>query len=599
MSKIDYFNLQQVRLLDGLFRETMNRDVDYLLSFDPDRFLHMFRITAGLSSDAEPYGGWEDPTCELRGHSLGHYLSACSLAYCSTSAPVFKKRVDYISVELAKCQDAMPSQGYNEGFLSAYPESFFDEVDRRNPVWAPYYTLHKIVAGLLDAYIYCQNETAFDVLKKMAQWLYHRTGRLSQEQMKISLLNEPGGITETWARLYAITDDETHLELLQRFNDELVLSPLANGEDRLDRMHANTQIPKAIGAAAQYDATGEEWAHRAAEFFWETVVSSRSYAIGGNSDDELFFPVDRFAQHLSTKAAETCNTHNMLKLTRHVFSWEPSVTAMDFYERALFNHILGSQDPKTGMMTYFISHEPGHVKLYNRPEDSFWCCTGTGMESHVKYGDTIYAHDADALYVNLFIASELDWSDKGVTVRQETQFPEDDTTQITIDTEKPIRFTLNIRYPSWANGLQVIINGQPEQIDAVAGSYISIEREWQNGDIVDAQFSMGLHLENLPNEDNIVAILYGPIVLVGAQGTDEMPQVYLEDNHVRNAEVNFASPPSTPTLSVSKDDLLNHIETIDGKPLTFKTIGIGTPHDVELIPFYRLHHQRYTIYWTL
>ena len=401
MIKAQPFNLKQVRLLGGPFHEAMQRDRAYLLQLDPDRLLHTFRLTAGLPTNAEPYGGWEAPDCQLRGHSLGYYLSACSMLYASSGDADFKARATYLVAEMGKCQDALPSQGYNPGFLSAYPETFFDLVDQRDPVWAPYYTLHKIMAGLLDVYEHCDNTRALAILEKLAGWLLFRIRRLSQEQMEISLLNEPGGITESLANLYAITQNPEHRELLLAFNHQLVLNPLARAEDLLDRLHANTQIPKAIGAARQYEVTGDARSRKIAEFFWQRVALARSYAISGNSDDELFFPVDRFSQHLSTKSAETCNTYNMLKLTRHLFSWEPSTQVMDFYERGLFNHILGSQDTETGMMTYFISHKPGHFKVYSTPDNSFWCCTGTGMENHVKYGDSIYYHDEDSLYVNL------------------------------------------------------------------------------------------------------------------------------------------------------------------------------------------------------
>lgn len=593
------FNLKHVRLFAGIFFDTMQRDSAYLLSLEPDRFLHNFREVAGLPSDVEPYGGWESPDVQLRGHTLGHYLSACSLMYASSDNAEFKQRVDYIVEALAECQEAMPSQGYNAGFLSAYPETFFDLVDKRDPVWAPYYTLHKILAGLIDTYQHCENETTLTVLDKMAQWLDFRTSRLSEEQMEISLLNESGGITESFAHLYAITNQQIYFDLLQRFSHALVLTPLANGEDRLDRLHANTQIPKAVGAAVQYEATGDERSRRIAEFFWQTVANNRSYAIGGNSDDELFFPVDRFDQHLSTVAAETCNTHNMLKLTRHIFAWQPSAKVMDFYERALFNHILGSQDPETGMMTYFISHKPGHVKLYNTRENSFWCCTGTGMENHVKYGDTIYFHDDNSLYVNLFIASELNWENKGFILRQETQFPEADTTRLTISCDKPLQLSIKVRYPSWADSIQIKINGQVEDVKADAGSYIDLKREWQNGDTIEVQFEMYLHLESLPNCPNIVAFLYGPIVLVGALGTEDMPDIYLKDNHVRSNPFNHLPTPDVPVLRGQVSKLVEHVKQVDGLPLTFKTEGIGSPDDVELVPFYRLHHQRYNIYWTV
>lgn len=597
MRKAAPFPLQQVRLLDGAFRQAMERDQRYLLQLEPDRFLHTFRQTAGLPTSATPFGGWESEDCELRGHSLGHYLSACSLMYANGAGSEFKARVDAIVSELAIIQDALPSQGYHPGYLSAYPEEFFDRVDRRDPVWAPYYTLHKILAGLLDAYELCGNQQALQILEKLAGWLQFRVNRLSLEEMQISLLMEPGGITEALANLYRITGKPEHLHLLLAFNHEHVLAPLARGEDQLDRQHANTQIPKAIGAALQYEVTGDLASRRAAEFFWERVALARSYAIGGHSDDELFFPVDRFAQHLTAASAETCNTYNMLKLTRHLFSWEPSARTMDFYERGLFNHILGSQDPESGMMIYFASHRPGHFKIYNTPDRSFWCCTGTGMENHAKYADTIYFHDDSSLYINLFIASELNWQEKGLRLRQETRFPEEDQTHLTLNCAQPVRLALRIRYPSWARSAEIAVNGEPAVIAGEAGSYLSIEREWHDGDQITVRLPMELHLEHLPGESNLLAVMVGPIVLVGALGNDDLPHLFPPEMHTRNNPLNFYPSPVVPVLRGSDEQILQHIVPAEGDALTFRTQGIGDPHDVQLIPFYRMHHQRYTIYW--
>lgn len=599
MLKAKPFDLNHVRLLDSAFKENMLRDQAYLLQLDPDRFLHTFRLTAGLPSSAEPYGGWEMPGGELRGHSFGHYLSACALMYAGTGDERFKERVDYSVAELAKVQAAMPSQGYNAGFLSAYPEEFFDRVDQRRSVWAPYYTLHKIIAGLLDAYTQACNRQALTVLEQLADWLDFRISRLTLEQMQIALLNEFGGMNEALANLYAITGSPKHLKLSLAFNDEVVLDKLAEKEDALDRLHANTQIPKAIGTARQYDLTGDQRLQDIAAFLWERVALHRSYAIGGHSDDELFFPITRFDQHLSSVTAETCNTYNMLKLTRHIFSWEPSAQAMDFYERALFNHILGSQDPKTGMMLYFASLRPGHVKVYNTPEHSFWCCTGTGMENHAKYGDSIYFYDDSGLFVNLFIPSELTWDEKGVTVRQETAFPEADTIRLTLKCARPTTLALKIRYPAWAQGFDLSINEQPQTIPAAPGSYVTIERTWQDGDWIDLRMPMRLWLEQLPAAPNKVAVMYGPIVLAGELGTADMPEVYNPDYHTREAAINRYPAPPPPVLVGSAADVLAHIQPVNGQSLTFRTDGIGSPHDVTLIPFYRLHHQRYTVYWEL
>lgn len=599
MIKAQPFDLKQVRLLDGLFKQAMERDLAYLLQIEPDRLLHTFRVNAGLPSTAKPLGGWESPDCEVRGHSLGHYLSACALSYAATGDDRFKARVDTIVAELAICQESLASQGSHAGYLSAYPESFIDRVEARNPVWAPYYTLHKIMAGLLDAYTYCGNQPALDILEKMADWIQFRVSRLTHEQMQITLLNEPGGMNEVLTNLYAVTGKPEHLRLALAFNDEVVLDPLANGEDRLDRLHANTQIPKAIGAARQYEVTGETRFRDIARFFWERVAFHRSYVIGGHSDDELFFPVNRFAEHLSTVTAETCNTYNMLKLTRHLFGWEPSAQAMDFYERGLFNHILASQDTQTGMMLYFASLKPGHVKIYNTPEDSFWCCTGTGMENHVKYGDSIYFHDGDSLYINLFIASELNWAEKGLLLRQDTQFPQQDSSRLTLRCQKPVRLALKIRYPAWADGISIVVNGQSAVVKESAGSYVTLEREWQDGDQIEIRLPMRLHVESLPGQPDTIAFLYGPIVLAGALGVENLPELYLSDSNTRATGVNSWPTPSVPVLTGTTADILNRIKPVEGKPLTFRAEVAGSSASVELIPFYQLHHQRYTVYWQL
>jgi hypothetical protein len=594
--KAEPFPLNQVRLLDGPFRDAMDRDHKYLLALDADRLLHNFRVTAGLPSTAKPLGGWEKPDCELRGHSVGHYLSACAMMYASTGDERLRARVDYIVAELARCQEALPQQGYNKGFLSAYPESFFDRVDAAQKVWAPYYTLHKIMAGLLDAHVYCANRQALEVLEKMADWLKFRVDRLSHDQMQRALGNEHGGMNEVLANLYAITGSPEHLRLARAFNHEAVFDPLARGEDRLDKLHANTQIPKMIGAAREYELTGETRFKDIATFFWQRVALHRSYVIGGHSDREHFFPIDQFSQHLSPDTAETCNTYNMLKLTRHLFEWSLAAETMDFYERALYNHILASQDPEQGMFVYLMSLKPGHFKAYSTPEDSFWCCVGTGMENHSKYGDTIYFHDDDSLYVNLFIASELTWKEKGLVVQQQTKFPESDTTRLTMKCDKPVTAGLKIRFPAWAqSGITVTVNGRRQSVAGTPQSYITIKRQWRNGDMVEIRLPMALHLESLPGDPKTVAILYGPIVLAGELGTENMPSPYVRNQ----TDLNKVPSPPVPVFVSDAKEILRHVEPVAGQPLTFQTKGVGQPQDVTLIPFYRMHYQRYSVYWSL
>ena len=596
--RVQPFDLKDVRLLDGPFREAMLRDRDYLLSLDADRLLHTFRLTAGLPSAAEPLGGWEDPKGELRGHSLGHYLSACALMYASTGDERLKTQAELIVVELAKCQAAMPAKGYHPGFLSAYPEEFFDRVDACRPVWAPYYTLHKILAGLLDVHVHCGHRPALDVLTGLADWLKFRVGRLSHEQLQKALGNEHGGMNEVLANLSAVTKNPDHLSLARAFNHEFVFDPLARGEDRLNGLHANTQIPKIIGAAREYELTGEQPFHDVATGFWQSVALRRSYCIGGHSDNEHFFPVEDFSQHLSPATCETCNTYNMLKLTRHLFAWEPSAQIMDFYERALFNHILASQDPAQGMFLYFASLKPGTFKVYSTPTNSFWCCVGTGMENHAKYGDTIFFHDSRSLYLNLLIPAELTWREKGLVVRQETRFPEADSSRLTFHCQQPQALALKVRWPAWAqSGLTLAVNGKAAQVDGQPGSYVTLEREWRDGDQVEVRLPLSLRQESLPNAANVVAFLYGPLVLAGELGTAGLERT---SPYVRSQlDLAHAPTPPVPGLLGQPDELWNHITPVAGQPLTFRTQGLGKPQDVTLIPFYRLHHQRYTVYWTV
>ncbi|MCX7010515.1 MAG: glycoside hydrolase family 127 protein [Kiritimatiellaeota bacterium] len=591
------FALAQVRLLDGPFKDAQERDRKYLHDLDADRLLYNFRVTAGFPMTVEPYGHWEAPKGELRGHFTGHYLSACALMYASTGDEKLKAKLDYMVAELAKCQAALPAKGYNKGFLSAYPESFFDRVDACKPVWAPYYTLHKIMAGLLDVYQLCGNQQALEILNKMADWLSFRIGRLSHEQQQKALNCEHGGMNEVLANLYGVTGNPEHLKLARAFNHEEIFAPLAAGTDKLDGKHANTQIPKIIGAAREFELTGEPAFAAVAKNFWQYVALDRAYCIGGHSDSEHFFPVDQFAKHLTPATAETCNTYNMLKLTRHLFAWQPTARTMDFYERALLNQILASQDPDTGMMYYFASLKPGHFKNYNTPDNSFWCCTGTGVENHGKYADTIFFHSADTLYLNLFIASELTWKEKNIVVRQETKFPESDATRLVFKCAQPVKLELKIRHPFWAKEIVVTVNGAAAAAQTGADGYATIVREWKNDDVVEVRLPMTLRIEPLPGAPKLVALCYGPVVLAGELGREGLDKI----NLYAKSQLDLANvpAPAVPVLMCDAADLLQHVAPVAGQPLIFRTQGIGRPNDVTLSPYWRLHHQRFTVYWKL
>ncbi|MDW8290416.1 MAG: glycoside hydrolase family 127 protein [Armatimonadota bacterium] len=578
------FPLSQVRLLDSPFREAMERNARYLLSLEPDRLLHRFRLYAGLQPKAPLYGGWE--AMGVSGHSLGHHLSACSLQYAASGEEEFRRRVDYIVRELAECQAR-----HGNGYVSAIPEGerIFREISEGNiraqPFdlnggWVPWYTMHKLFAGLLDAHTLCANAQALEVARRLGDWAYRTTERLDDEQWQRMLSCEHGGMNESLAHLYALTGDEKYLELARKFYHRAVLDPLARGEDCLPGLHANTQIPKVIGVARLYELTGERRYRRIAEFFWDRVVHHHSYVIGGHSDGEHFGPPDKLSDRLSPNTCETCNTYNMLKLTRYLFAWEPKAEYTDFYERALYNHILASQNPADGMMCYFIPLKPGHYKTYSTPFDSFWCCVGTGMENHTKYGDTIYFQSADGLWVNLFIPSELRWREKGLTLRLETRFPHEDKVRLRFSLQKPVALSLYLRQPYWlTKKVAVRLNGKAIRLSPTPHGYLTLSRRWQDGDTVEVILPQRLHTQAMPDNTSLIAVLHGPLVLAGDLGKIEEPE------------------PRIPVLVTGGKPPEVWLKRLQAQPPVWQTAGVGRPQDVRLIPFHQMHGRRYTVYW--
>jgi len=573
------FDLTQVRLLEGPFKHAMELDQRYLLELDPGRLLHTFRVNAGLASSARPLGGWEEPKGELRGHFAGHYLSACALMFASTGDARFKQKGDYIVAELAKCQAAVGS-----GYLSAYPEEFFDRVERLQRVWAPYYTLHKIFAGLLDMHVHAGNPEALEVARKFADWVIARNGRLTDEQMQRMLGNEHGGMNETLANLYGLTGDQKYLRIARRFNHQAVIGPASQRQDNLTRLHANTQIPKFIGTAREFELTADESLKTASLFFWETVVRERSYVIGGHSDGEMFSPKERLSQALGPSTTETCNTYNMLKLTRHLFCWNPQAEYADYYERALYNHILCSQNPESGMMCYYVPLRSGSHKEYNTPNDSFWCCTGTGVENHAKYGDSIYFHDGqNGLYLNLFIASELDWQAKGVRLRQETRFPDETATRLVLTCKEPIELALHLRHPYWAlAGFTVAVNGSAQSTSSQPGSYAVVKRTWRSGDTVELSMPFTLRTEGFRDNPSRFAFMHGPLVL-GAQVAAGRPLPAIVGNPAR--------------LFASLAPVAGRSSTFAAPADFFRAPGEAAS-GISLEPLFRIHGNRhYVVYW--
>ena len=580
------FPLSRVELLDGLFKRAEQRDAQYLLRLEPDRFLAWFRKRAGLEPRGKVYGGWESD--EIAGHCLGHYLSACSMMYAVTGDERLRDRVDYIVDELALCQAE-----HGDGYVAAIPggkESLLKagrgQIDARafdlNGIWVPWYTLHKELAGLRDAYLYCDSDKAREVAKKLADWSDRTTSDMSDAEWQKMLSCEHGGMNEVLADLYALSGQKRYLELARKFYDRSILDPLSEGKDVLPGHHSNTQVPKLIGLSRLYELTRDEKYRDAARFFWNTVVHHHTYVNGGNSAEEYFGQPGQLADRLK-HTTETCNTYNMLKLTRHLFAWEPDAELMDYYERALYNHILASQHPETGMMKYKGYLEMPARKGFSTPFDSFWCCVGTGMENHARYAESIYFHDNDTLFWNLFIASRLDWRGKGVVVRQQNDFPGTPVSRLEFECEQPTDLTVKVRHPSWCEEMTVTVNGSQEMVSSRPGRYVAISRTWKSGDTVELHLPMTLDIETMPNNENRLAFRYGPVVLAAELGDEEpVPVLFGDPAVVRQAFVREGP------------DELRFIARAAG--WASQDDGSMKPCDVRLMPLYAIADQKYTVY---
>lgn len=595
------FRLSDVQLLDSPFKRAMELDALVLLKISPDRLLHNFRRNAGLAPKGEIYGGWESR--EIAGHTLGHYLTAISMHYASTGDKRFLERVDYIIDELAECQNRDP-----DGYVSGIPDGkrIFNKLAAGSIVvkgphnfdegWVPWYTMHKLFAGLLDANEFTGNKKALQIVVKLADWTDNSTRNLTDDQVQKILSVEHGGMLEALIDLAARTNNKKYLKLSERFYHKAVLNPLSEGRFAvLEGLHANTQVPKILGAARLFEIGGDVKGEKIAETFWDEVVHHYTYANGGNSDRERFGKRDELAKRMSGSMTETCNTYNMLKLTRHLFEWHPRAALFDYYERALYNQILTSQDPKTGLSGYKLGLYGGWFQPFSTLENSFWCCTGSGYENHVKYNDSIYFHGENELYINLFIPSVLNWKEKGLTLRQETKFPDSDHVRINFTSVKSAKLSLKIRRPFWAeNGVKVRVNGKALTHDDKPNEYITIERGWKNGDTVDIEFPFTLRMEKTPDNPNRIAFLYGPVVLAGIFGTDNFPP---EGPYGQEGSDGWKLPlPKIPTLNGVERPLDDWIKHVKNNNLIFKTVG-ANGEDITLVPLFRSQHERMTVYW--
>ena len=602
------FALADVRLTAGPFLQAQETNRRYLMSLDPDRLLAPFRREAGLPVRQASYGNWE--SSGLDGHMGGHYLSAMALMFASTGDPEVKKRLDYAIAELKACQQANGT-GYLGGIpggLDAWRAIAKGKLEADNfsvnGKWVPWYNLHKVYAGLRDAHRYAGSSDARAMLIALSDWALTLSASLPDEQMQAMLRSEHGGMNEVFADVYQLTGDKKYLALARRFSHNAILEPLAAGQDKLSGLHANTQIPKVIGFERIGEVTGERKWHDAADFFWRTVRERRTVAIGGNSVKEHFHDDKSFASMISeVEGPETCNTYNMLRLSEMLFNRDQQVRYADYIERALYNHILSSQRPGDGGFVYFTPMRPNHYRVYSQVDKAMWCCVGSGIESQSKYGEFIYAHDRDALFVNLFIPSILHWRAKNVHLTQSTSFPDRDRTRFVIDSDAA--FTLKLRYPGWvAKGrMQVLVNGKPVKVAAMPGTYISLQRQWRKGDRVDIRIPMTTTLEQMPDKTDYYAVLHGPIVLAAKTQlfADEKLNFVADDSRMGHIAQGPACPLEAAPVFVSDTrHFASKIKPVAGQALTFTAPDLiqGNGADkLRLIPFFRLHDSRYMLYW--
>ncbi|WP_058308011.1 glycoside hydrolase family 127 protein [Gracilibacillus massiliensis] len=586
-----------IQLLEGLFHDSQQKGKDYLLYLDVDRLVAPCYEAVGVEAKKERYGGWE--STPIAGHSIGHWLSASATMYSVTGDTTLKEKLEYALSELESIQSID-----HDGYLSGFPRDCFDQVFTGNfevsnfslgGSWVPWYSIHKIYAGLIDVYQIIGSEKALEIVIRLSDWAYKGLKDLTEEQFQEMLRCEHGGMNEVFADLYLITEDKRYLELAEKFYHNAVLDPLANKHDDLEGKHANTQIPKVIGVAKLYNITGKEKYKQIATYFWDQVVHYRTYAIGGNSIREHFGPEN--AEELGILTTETCNTYNMLKLTELLFDWQPHSYYFDYYERALYNHILASQDPDSGMKTYFVSTEPGHFKVYHSHDHSFWCCTGTGMENPARYNRRIVEMKEDTLYVHLFISAKASFFDNRIKIKQLTDFPYQHSSALILEKVSDDLREIRIRKPNWLkNNSQVSVNGKPQNVE-IENGYLVLKHDWQKGDEISFDLSMELFRYYAKDDDKKQVIMYGPLVLAGALGRENFPNTDILADH---QSLNNHPLIEVPTL-VTEEDLSNWIMLKDKEQLIFETNAIGQPgnQQVTLKPFFNIHHERYTIYWNI
>ena len=605
----DEFPLGDITLLDGPLKHARDLNVQVLLKYDCDRMLAPYRKEAGLQPRKPSYPNWDG----LDGHVGGHYLSALAIN-AATGNEECRKRMEYMISELQLVLDAnnQRPEAWCHNYIGGVPNSAkmwtaFSKGDF-GPyfgTWAPFYNIHKMYAGLRDAWLYCGNEQAKNLFLKFCDWAVDITRDLNDEQMEKMLGNEHGGMNEVLADAYAITGEQKYLDCARRFSHRMLLVPLENGKDCLDNMHANTQIPKVIGYQRIAELAHDVQYHNASEYFWEIVTRQRSLALGGNSRREHFPTKENCIDYINDiDGPESCNTYNMLKLTEDLNRVKPNGMYGDFYETAMFNHILSAQHPQHGGYVYFTSARPRHYRNYSAPNEAMWCCVGTGMEDHGKYGQFVWTHDKgvkaedDALYVNLFVASELNWKDRKMVIRQQTAFPYAETSVVEVAKGKGT-FILKVRKPSWCENFTV--KGVGFDADSYEeNGFVCMKRKWKKGDQVKISMPMHAYIKPMINVPQYVAIMYGPILLGMKTGTEDMRSLIADDSRFGQyaGGKKLALDEAPILLPKHLDDIAKNLKPVPGKPLHFKlATHMENTIDGELQPFFEIHDSRYMMYW--
>lgn len=602
------FPLGDVKLLESPFKHAQDLNIHVLMEYDIDRLIAPFRKEAGLSEKAKLYPNWEG----LDGHVGGHYLSALAINYASTGNVECKKRMEYMISELKACQEAngKNNAGWGKGYVGGAPNSKQIWSTLQNgdfaayrSAWVPWYNVHKLYSGLRDAWLYSGNEDAKAIFLKFCDWGISITSKLSDLQMEQMLDMEHGGMNEIFADAYQMTGEEKYMIAAKRFSHRMLLDAMAAGIDNLDNKHANTQVPKAVGFQRIAELSNDSKYGKAGSFFWETVTGKRSLAFGGNSRREFFPSMASCTDFVNdVEGPETCNSYNMLKLTEDLFRVNPQAKYVDYYERTIFNHILSTQHPEHGGYVYFTPARPRHYRVYSKPNEAMWCCVGSGMENHAKYNQFIYTHQNDSLFLNLFVASELNWREKGIRIVQETQFPNEEMSRLKI-TEGKAKFKLLIRYPSWVKkgALKITVNGKSVEINTNTLSYVGIERNWEKGDEIQILLPMHNTVEKMPNVPNYIAIMHGPILLGAKTGTEDLKGLVADDGrwaHIAGGE-KLPIDKAPIIIGNSLDEIVRELVPVKDKPLTFNASSLKMVNkaNVELEPFYRIHDSRYMIYW--